>query len=82
MLTSRERAISRERTACPDDAVVGNVARVYARLASDLRNNTHTAPTFEDAVELHRVIAAIEASSDGGHRVSPAASNRPLPLIA
>lgn len=68
--------------ACPDDAVVGNVARVYARMASDLRNNTRTAPSFEDAVELHRVIAAIEAASDGGHRVSPAASNRPLPLTA
>lgn len=37
-----------------------NVARVYARLAEDLRDGTRTAPTFDDAVALHRLVATIE----------------------
>jgi predicted dehydrogenase len=41
----------------PEDVVPGNVARVYARMARDLRVGTRTAPSFEDAVALHRVIA-------------------------
>lgn len=37
-----------------------NVALLYAQLASDIQNGTRLAPTFEDAVRLHRFIAAIE----------------------
>lgn len=64
----------------PADVIVGNVARMYARLAADLENGTRTAPNFDDAVELHRLIAAIETASDHGGRVEPKATNRPLPL--
>jgi predicted dehydrogenase len=50
----------------PADPMVGNVARTYVRMAADLRQRTRTAPRFEDAVALHRVIAAIEtAAADG-----------------
>jgi predicted dehydrogenase len=45
------------------EPVTGNVARNYARMARDLREGTHMAPTFDDAVALHRVIAAIEAAA-------------------
>lgn len=47
----------------------GNVARVYARMASDLRNGTNTAPSFADAVNIHRVIDAIERAAESGERV-------------
>ena len=52
-----------------ENLVVGNVARVYARMAADLRNGTHTAPTFEDAVAVHRIIDAIEKSAKSGTRI-------------
>ncbi|MDR7134388.1 putative dehydrogenase [Lysobacter niastensis] len=39
-----------------------NIAISYARLASDLQQGTHLSPTFADAVELHRLISAIERS--------------------
>lgn len=55
----------------PEDSVSGNVARVYARMAADLRNGTRMAPSFDDAVGLHRLIAAVEAAADSGCRVSP-----------
>ena len=64
----------------PDDVIVGNVARMYARMAADLATGTQTAPSFDDAVELHRLIAAIEAAAESGARVWPKAPNRPLPL--
>ncbi len=54
------------------EPVPGNVARNYARMARDLREGTHTAPSFDDAVALHRVIAAIEQSSEDGSRAMPA----------
>ena len=54
----------------PQDAGPGNVARVYARMAADLRDGTHTAPTFADAVVLHQLIAAVEAAASTGCRVS------------
>jgi predicted dehydrogenase len=50
----------------PDTVVAGNVARVYARMAADLRDGTDTAPTFEDAVALHEIIAAIEDAAKEG----------------
>jgi predicted dehydrogenase len=40
------------------------VARIYARMARDLRD----APSFEDAVAVHRVIAAIERAAESGSR--------------
>lgn len=62
----------------PDGAVSGNVARLWARMADDLRDGTRTAPTFDDAVALHRLIAAIEAAADRGVEVPPEAANRLL----
>ncbi len=47
----------------PQDPVPGNVARLYARMAADLRDGTRTAPSFDDAVAVHRIIAAIENSA-------------------
>jgi predicted dehydrogenase len=54
-------------TRWPED-VAGNVVRLYARMARDLREGTRTAPSFEDAVEVHRIIAAIENAAGGGSR--------------
>jgi predicted dehydrogenase len=53
----------------PEDPEPGNVARLYARMARDLHDGTHTAPTFEDAVATHRVIAAIEKAAESGSRI-------------
>jgi predicted dehydrogenase len=39
-----------------------SIAIGYARLASDLRQDTHLSPTFADAVDLHRLITTIERS--------------------
>jgi predicted dehydrogenase len=58
------------RAGWPDSVVPGNVARLYARLAQDLRNGTRTAPSFDDAVALHRLIAAIEKAAATGSRTS------------
>jgi predicted dehydrogenase len=38
-------------------------------MAEDLRHGTRTAPSFEDAVEVHRVIEAIESAAESGRRV-------------
>ena len=38
-------------------------------MAQDLREGTHSAPGFEDAVAVHRVIAAIEKAAENGGRV-------------
>lgn len=51
------------RTGWPRDGEPGNVARVYAAMARDLDAGTRTAPTFDDAVALHRLIAAIERAA-------------------
>jgi len=59
------------RSGQPDNPVVGNVARMYARMADDLRDGSRTAPTLDDAVELHRLIDAVEAAAEEGQRVSP-----------
>ena len=42
----------------------GNVARIYGRMAHYLREGTRTAPSFEDAVAVHRVIASIERAAE------------------
>lgn len=57
-------------TGWPDDVVPGNVARVYARMAADLREGTRTAPSFDDAVALHRIVSAIEDAARDGQRVA------------
>ena len=60
------------RSGWPEDVVPGNVARLYARMAQDLRDGARTAPSFEDAVALHRVIEAIERAAESGNRTVPA----------
>jgi predicted dehydrogenase len=60
---------ARYRTGWPQDVEVANVARLYARMASDLRNDTYTAPSFDDAVAVHRIIAGIEKAAESGTRV-------------
>jgi predicted dehydrogenase len=46
-----------------------NVAQIYARLAADVETGSTTAPTFEDALKLHKLVAAIQAASTSGGRV-------------
>ena len=58
----------------PADPMVGNVARTYARMAADLRHGTRTAPSFDDAVVLHRVIAAIETAAEAKTLVAGASA--------
>ncbi|MCC2976851.1 Gfo/Idh/MocA family oxidoreductase [Sphingomonas sp. PL-96] len=47
----------------PDSSVAGNVARIYARIAEDIRTGTRSAPSFRDAVALHETVDAIERSA-------------------
>lgn len=61
------------RAGFPDDVVPENVARLYARMGSDIRNGTRTAPTFADAVAVHRIIDAVESAAKTGRRVAPIA---------
>ncbi|MDQ0391353.1 Gfo/Idh/MocA family protein [Labrys monachus] len=61
------------RSGWPADVVPGNVARLYARMAADLREGTRTAPSFDDAVQVHRLIAAIEKAAESGGRAAPGA---------
>ncbi len=58
------------RSGWPEDVEPGNVARLYARMARDLRDGTRTAPSFEDAVAVHRIIAAIEKAAESGSRTA------------
>ncbi|MFB7272890.1 Gfo/Idh/MocA family protein [Streptomyces sp. NPDC056244] len=44
----------------------GNVARLYARLARDLAEGTHTVPDFAHALSRHRLIDTIERASATG----------------
>jgi predicted dehydrogenase len=48
---------------CPGQYVPGNVARMYELMYDDLVNNTHNAPDFDYAVELHRLVDRIEKAS-------------------
>jgi predicted dehydrogenase len=59
------------RSGWPENVEPGNVARLYARMARDLREGTRTAPSFEDAIAVHRVIAAIERAAESGSRTAP-----------
>ena len=56
------------RSGWPEGIVPGNEARLYARMARDLRDGTRTAPSFEDAVAVLRVIVAIEKAAESGSR--------------
>jgi predicted dehydrogenase len=56
------------RTGFPEEVIPGNIARNYVRMAKDLQEGTHTAPSFDDAVALHRVIAAVEQAAETGRR--------------
>jgi predicted dehydrogenase len=58
------------RSGWPKDVEPGNVARVYARMARDLREGTQTAPSFEDAVAVHRIIEAIEKAAESRRRIA------------
>ena len=58
------------RSGWPKDVEPGNVARLYATMARDLRDGTRTAPSFEDAVALHRVIMAIERAAESGRHTA------------
>jgi predicted dehydrogenase len=62
----------------PTDSVVGNVARLYKRIANDLHQGTATAPNFADAVELHRLLASVDLAATSGQRIWPHAPNRVL----
>jgi predicted dehydrogenase len=53
-------------TAAP--GVAYNVAQNYIRLASDIRDGTKLCATFDDAVTRHRMLDAIERSSETGER--------------
>jgi predicted dehydrogenase len=59
------------RAGWPEDVEPGIVARLYARMAQDLRDGTRTAPRFEDAIAVHRIIAAIEKATESGSRTAP-----------
>jgi hypothetical protein len=59
------------RSGWPEDVEPGNVARVYARMVGDLRDGTRSAPSFDDAVAVHRIIAAIERAAESGSRSAP-----------
>jgi predicted dehydrogenase len=53
-----------------EDAVAArNVAGIYRMMADDLRLGTHAAPSFDDALVLHKVLDAIEQSDQTGRRV-------------
>jgi predicted dehydrogenase len=45
-----------------------NVAQLYRRLASDIREGTACCPTFDHAVARHRLVAAIQTAAETGTR--------------
>jgi len=47
----------------------GNVARLYTRMGTAIRDDAALHPDFDTAVELHRLLDAISRSSDQGARV-------------
>jgi predicted dehydrogenase len=56
-------------TANADIGIVATtVSNNYALLAADLKSGTKMAPTFTDAVILHRLINAVEQSAATGTR--------------
>jgi len=53
----------------PRSPLPGNVARLYARAAAGLRAGVSSAPDFSEALKLHRLLSAIEASAESGRRM-------------
>jgi len=53
----------------PFEAAI-NVALLYEALATDLRDDTHRAPSFDDALRIHQLVAAVETSAREGRRVT------------
>ena len=47
-----------------------NVGQMYAFFAQAIRDGKSRHPTFETAVELHRLVDAIKQASDNGREVS------------
>ncbi|WP_269501303.1 Gfo/Idh/MocA family protein [Burkholderia sp. IMCC1007] len=53
-----------------DGAVTArNVAGIYRMMGDDLRTGARTAPSFDDALGLHRTLDAIEESNATGRRI-------------
>jgi hypothetical protein len=50
------------------DASVLDLAYLYAAYAKDRREGTRVAPTFADAMKMHRLIDLISAASSTGTR--------------
>ena len=46
-----------------------NVAQAYVRMAEAIREGTPFAPSFQDALEVHRLLDAIQRSSDEGRGI-------------
>lgn len=58
------------RAAAPaGSGMAANVANNYRLLADDIRTGGSTAPTFDDALALHRLIDAVERSAASASRV-------------
>ncbi len=51
-------------------SAVLELAQLYAAYAEDLRTGSRTAPTFDDAVRMHKLIDAAVESSVSGRRVA------------
>lgn len=47
----------------------GNIARAYARIAAAIREGEPFEPGFDDALELHKLLDALQRSSDSGRAV-------------
>lgn len=47
----------------PQSVFPRNVFGIYQALSNDYKNGTNTAPTFEDALQLHKLVDDIEKSS-------------------
>lgn len=47
----------------PEGVIARNVAGIYARIARDIQNGTHEAPSFDDALKLHELLDTIVTSS-------------------
>lgn len=58
-----------------------NVREIYNRIASDIFHGTSSAPSFDDAVILHKLIDDIRLSSARRQWVIPSTSSRNLPEV-
>lgn len=47
----------------PKNPMVTNVLLIYKRIANDIRNNTRTAPSFQDGLNLQELLSQIEEGS-------------------